>query len=360
MIMTRRRIGAIATALLAALPGISSAAHAADIGEAMFKRAMTRNVERNLVEELPDGLHVGLCGTGSPMSDTTRKGPCNFIIAGKSLFIVDMGAGAARNLGPMGVRPGATKAIFLTHYHSDHIDGLGDFLIQRWANSGANTPLPVYGPEGATDVIGAFNTAFSFDKSYRIAEHGPAMPASGFGGEPREFAIGESGAQVIWDADGVKVTAFNVDHGKIDPAVGYRFDYKGRSVVISGDTAPSENLVKNASGADILIHEALNEDMVDAMGAAFAKDGRARLQKIFREIKAIHTSPVAAAEIATRSKVKALVFSHIIPPVPSPIIEGYFMKGAREKYSGKIVLGKDGMLLSLPAGGGAMSIRSEL
>lgn len=346
--------------MVASIAAFTGSSSAADLGEAMFKRGMTRNVERNLIEELPDGLHVGLCGTGSPMSDVTRKGPCNFIIAGKSLFIVDMGAGAARNLGPMGVSAGATKAVFLTHYHSDHIDGLGDFLIQRWANSGAAAPLPIYGPEGVKEVVGAFNAAMSFDKSYRIAEHGDAMPESGFGGEAREFTTGESGAAIVWDRDGLKVTAFTVNHGKIHPAVGYRFDYKGRSVVVSGDTAASDNLVKNADDADILIHEALNEDMVDAMGSAFAKDGRTRLQKIFKEIKAIHTSPVAAAEIATRSKAKALVFSHIIPPVPSPMIEGYFTKGAKEKFSGKIVLGKDGMLFSLPADGSAMSVRSEL
>jgi ribonuclease Z len=294
------------------------------------------------------------------MSDVTRKGPCNFIIAGKSMFIVDMGAGAARNLGPMGVRPGETRAMFLTHFHSDHIDGLGDFLIQRWANSGATSQLPVFGPEGVADIVGAFNAAMAFDKTYRIAEHGDAMPTSGFGGNPRTFSIGDSGAQVVWNADGVKVTAFKVDHGKIHPAVGYRFDYKGRSVVISGDTAPSANLVRNAAGADVLVHEALNEEMIDAMGAAFANDGRARLQKIFTEIKGIHTSPVAAAEIASQAGAKTLVFSHIIPPVPSSMIEGYFMKGAKEKFTGKIILGKDGMVISLPADGSAMSVRSGL
>lgn len=356
----RRRAG-IAMGLSAfVLAAIATQSFAADIGEAMFKRGMTRNVERNLMAELPDGLHAGLCGTGSPMSDTTRKGPCTFVIAGKSLFVVDMGAGAARNFGPMGARPGATTALFLTHYHSDHIDGLGDFLIQRWANSGAKAPLPIYGPEGVREVVGAFNSAFSFDKSYRIAEHGDAMPASGYGGEPREFSTGDDGAAVVWEKDGVTVTAFDVDHGKIHPAVGYRFDYKGRSLVISGDTASSDNLVKHASGADVLIHEALNEEMVDAMGEAFARDGRPRLDKIFEEIKAIHTSPAAAAEIATRSKVKTLVFSHIIPPVPSPLIEGYFMKGAKERFDGKIILGKDGMVISLPADGAEISIRSEL
>jgi ribonuclease Z len=341
----------------AGLPG----AVAADLGEAMFKRGMARNVHRNLQAERPDGLHAGLCGTGSPMSDTTRKGPCTFVIAGKSLFVVDMGAGAARNFAPMGVRPGATTALFLTHYHSDHIDGLGDFLIQRWANGGAKTPLPVYGPEGVGEVLGALNAAFSFDRDYRIAEHGDAaMPASGFGGDPRAFAIGAGGADVVWEKDGLKVTAFNVDHGKIHPAVGYRFDYKGRSVVISGDTAASQNLAKNAAGADVLIHEALNEEMVDAMGAEFAKDGRDRLKIIFEEIKAIHTSPVAAAEIASAAKVEMLVFSHIIPPVPSSMIEGYFMKGAAERFGGKIVMGKDGLLISLPAGSDAISVKSVM
>ncbi len=354
------RIKAAAIAAASGLAVMPASSAAADLGEALFKRAMTRSIESDLVNELPVGLHVGLCGTGSPMSDTTRKGPCNFVVAGKSLFLVDMGAGAARNLGPMGVRPGAAKALFLTHFHSDHIDGIGDFLIQRWASGGATAPLPVYGPEGVNEVIAAFNTAFSFDKSYRVAEHADAMPASGYGGEPRMFSIGQSGAETVWDENGVKVTAFNVDHGKIHPAVGYRFDYKGRSVVISGDTAPSDNLVKYAANADILVHEALNEDMIDAMGAAFAKDGRARLQRIFHEIKAIHTSPAAAAEIANRSKVKTLVLSHITPPVPSPLIEGYFMKGAKAKFSGRIVLGKDGQLFSLTPDGAKVTVRSKL
>ncbi|MEZ5921971.1 MAG: MBL fold metallo-hydrolase, partial [Parvularculaceae bacterium] len=161
----------------------------------------------------------------------------------------------------------------------------------------------------------------------------------------------------VYDKDGVVITAIAVNHGHIWPAVGYRIDYKGRSAVISGDTSKSQNLAKHAKGADLLLHEALNQDMVNVMGEEFEKDGRPRLQKIFHEIQAIHATPVDAAETAEEAGVKTLVLTHLIPPLPSPILYGSFMKGASEKFSGGIVIAEDGMLFSLPAGSEKISRR---
>ncbi|MCE9522421.1 MAG: MBL fold metallo-hydrolase [Alphaproteobacteria bacterium] len=322
-----------------------------EIGAAVFQRVVSQVVGRNVTATLPDGLHVALCGSGSPMPDATRMGPCTAVIAGKRLFVVDVGSGAARNFGPMGLPTGAVEAVLLTHFHSDHIDGLGEMMMLRWAGGGNAAPLPVYGPSGVEAVIAGFNAAYVADDGYRVAHHGADInPPSGAGGEARPFSIDPAvQSVVVFENDGLKVTAFTVDHAPIEPAVGYRFDYKGRSVVISGDTKPSENLVRVATGADLLVHEALNREMVETIGAALAQSGNKRAAKIFNDILNYHTSPVEAAQIAKRAGVKALVLTHIVPAVPVAYLNALFLKGTGAAFDGPITMGEDGMIFSLPA-----------
>ncbi len=322
----------------------------AQLGEKAFKRAVTKSIGTDLISELEDGLHVYLCGSGTPMSDTSRHGPCTAVIAGKRLFIVDVGSASGRNLGPAGIVPGNAEAVFLTHFHADHFNGLGDFLLQRWASSGANEPLPVYGPAGVETVINALNTAYSLDQQYRIKHHGDVMPAGGFGGRPVTFEIGPDGRTILLDEPDLTITAFQVEHGGIAAAVGYRVDYKGRSVVISGDTSRSANLEANATGADLLVHEAVNEEMLDVMSAAFRANDDMRRVQILADIKGIHTTPLLAAESAAVADVDMLVLSHILPPVPSRFLNRYYMRGIGKAFDGEIVMGQDGMLFSLPAG----------
>ncbi len=322
-----------------------------DIGEWVYKRGVKRQMPVDVVAGLDDGLHVVLCGTGSPMPDTSRMGPCTAVIAGKRMFIVDMGSGASRNFGPMGIRAGKTEAVLLTHFHSDHIGGLGEFLIQRWANSGADAPFPVYGPPGTEPIIDATNSLMERDRDYRVKHHGNLMPQSGFGGTAVTFEPDVNGIAKLIDDGDLTITAFTVDHGAINPAVGYRFDYKGRSVVISGDTSQSAHLEKVAADADILVHEALNPDMIDAMSAGFNATDRDRLATIFQEIKGIHATPVEAAESASRANVRMLVFSHLIPPAPSIFLDRYFARGTSDVFSGEIIVGHDGMIFSLAPGG---------
>ncbi|VAV91861.1 Ribonuclease Z (RNase Z) (tRNase Z) (tRNA 3 endonuclease) [hydrothermal vent metagenome] len=322
-----------------------------DIGEWIYARGVKRQMPVDVVAGLDDGLHVALCGTGSPMPDTSRMGPCTAVIAGKRMFVVDMGSGASRNFNPMGIKSGKTEAVLLTHFHSDHIGGLGDFLIQRWANSGASTPLPVYGPPGTKSIVDATNSLMERDRDYRVKHHGNLMPKSGFGGTAVTFEPDANGIAKLIDDGDLTITAFTVDHGGINPAVGYRFDYKGRSVVISGDTSQSTHLEKVAADADILVHETLNPDMIDAMSAGFKATDRDRLATIFQQIKAIHTTSVEAAESASRANVRMLILSHLIPPAPSSFLDRYFSRGTSDVFSGEIIVGHDGMLFSLVPGG---------
>jgi ribonuclease Z len=305
---------------------------------------------------LGDGLHVGLCGSGSPMPDPARAGPCTAVLAGKRLFVVDVGAGAQKNLGLMNLPPARVEAVFLTHFHSDHIDGLGELMLQRWAGGANAAPLPVWGPTGVDQVVRGFEAAYTLDRGYRIAHHGPHVaPPSGFGGTPHPFVADRAAPDVVLiDGGGLKVTAFPVDHTPVEPAVGYRFDYRGRSVVISGDTAPSRRLEAAASHADVLVHEGLAPNLVAIQHQAAVAGGKDNLARITHDILSYHTTPEAAAGIAQRAQVRYLLFTHIIPPLPVRALEGPWLGRSRDIFHGTIRVGHDGDFLSLPAGSTAI------
>jgi ribonuclease Z len=321
-----------------------------------------RNVGRDAMKDLPDGLHVALCGTGSPFPDPTRAGPCTAIIAGQRLFIVDAGEGGARNLGYMGIPAAKIEAILLTHFHSDHIDGLGPLLLQRWGLGTFQTPTPIYGPAGVESVVDGFRAAYAQDFAYRVAHHtDQVMPPGGAGGKALPFAlppVGQGDQVVVLDGGGLKITAFRVDHAPIEPAVGYRFDYKGRSAVISGDTKKTASLVAAATGADLLVHEALQPTMVGLLQAEFEHKNMPNMGHVMHDILNYHTTPEQAAQEAQTAKVQQLVFNHIVPPLPVRYAYPAFVGDAAQYFQGPITVGEDGMLFSLPTGQTSIETRN--
>jgi len=356
-----RRIGT-ALFVLALVVGLLSWTFRKTIAVRLMQRVVTANLESNLIDELPDGPHVALCGAGSPLPDADRSGPCVAVIAGKRLFIVDAGSGASRILARSRIPQGKIDAIFLTHFHSDHIDGLGELLLQRWAGSGRAQPAPVYGGPGVEQVVAGFNTAYAQDVDYRVAHHGPQiMPRGGAGATANPIAVPPVGvAQTVLSEGDLTVTAFRVDHTPVTPALGYRFDYKDRSAVISGDTVKTANVQKFAQGVDLLIHEALSPELVAVIHRAAESAGNSRLAKITADIVGYHTSPREAAEIARDAKVGYLLYYHIVPPLPLKPLEEVFLEGTGDIYDGPITLGRDGTLITMPAGSSEIEQRDLL
>lgn len=323
----------------------------ATIAARILERGLETRLGADTVDTLEDGLHLALCGAGGPLPAPKASGPCIAVVAGQKLYMVDAGTDGIRNLGRMGYQAGTIQGVFLTHFHSDHIDGLGEVATLRWAAGGSKQPLPVYGPAGVERVVNGFNEAYAQDFVYRNEHHGDLVAdLAGAGLAARAFdkpADGEL-VTVLHDGD-LTVEALAVDHSPVDPAVGYRFTYKGRSLLISGDTSKSANIARFARGVDLLAHEALAPNLVAMMNAAAKANGNDIMAKVTHDIPDYHTSPVEAAQTARDAGVGHLLYYHIVPPLIIPGQKTLFLNGAQDIFP-DYTIGEDGVAFSLPAG----------
>ena len=281
------------------------------VNKIMTKRISDR-LNNVVMEQFNDTLSVVICGAGSPLPDPQRSGSCALVIAGDQVMMIDAGSGVSQ-ISAMGIPLGLVDHVFLTHFHSDHINSMGELMTQRWANSGKGFPIAIHGPVGTEDIVTGFNMAYGPDRSYREAHHtATVMPPSGGLAKAYPFTLPSTEGLVVLEKDGLKVTVFPVDHSPVDPAVGYKFEYQGRSLVFSGDTAKSPVVQKFAKGSDVLIHEALSRPIVELITSVATGLNRVRVTKITEDILDYHTSPVEAAEVAQAAKVPFLLFSHIV------------------------------------------------
>jgi ribonuclease Z len=322
---------------------------------AIAMRVMARGAEAAMTSDttagLEDGLHMALCGAGGPLPDPKRSGPCVAVVAGKQLFVVDAGTNGLRNLMRMRYPVGKIQAVLLTHFHSDHMDGLGEMATLRWVNGNNTQPLPVIGPEGVQQIVEGFNIAYRQDSVGRNAHHGDKVaPLSGFGMIARPFQVPAAGQlETVYTEGDVKIQALLVDHGPVKPAVGYLFTYKDRSLLVSGDTSKSDNVQKFAQGVDLLVHEALARNIVGLMHNAAAHAGADSLAKITDDIQNYHATPVEAAQLARDAGVGHLLYYHIVPPLIFPGMEAAWLDGVDEVFP-NYTLGQDGTSFSMPAG----------
>lgn len=299
-----------------------------------------------------DALRVLLCGTASPLPHATRAKACVAVFAAGRFWIVDTGSGSWNRLALLRVDGARIGAVLLTHFHSDHIGDLGEFNMNTWV-MGRPRPLLVFGPPGVERVVAGFQEAYALDSGYRTRHHGADLLPEAVGRlEPRPVpgpAEG-TGPALVLEEDGLRITAFAVDHAPVKPAYGYRFDYAGRSVVVSGDTVKSSALIEAARGADVLVHEAQANQIVARIGEAAGRAGRPRIARLMGDIPEYHTTPVEAAEAANEAGVGLLVLYHLTPPPPSRLVEWVFARGVEDVRPGAWLLADDGLLVELPIG----------
>ena len=243
-------------------------------------------------------FRVTLLGSGMPSPDPLRFGPATLIEAGSQRILVDAGRGATMRLFQLGIPIGSIDLLLLTHFHSDHVAGLPDIWLTGWLGGkfgGRTRPMRVLGPEGTLHLTRHLGEAFSADIVIRIADEG--LPADGARIDAGEFE--RDG--VIHDRDGLRITCFEVDHGdKIKPAFGYRFDYAGKSAVLSGDTRYCENLIAHAHGVDLLVHE-----------VAMTRPASMDIERI-RRVMGHHSTPADAARVFARCAPKLAVYNHLV------------------------------------------------
>jgi ribonuclease Z len=273
-------------------------------------------------------LKVTLLGTGNPRPVIERFGPSILVEAGNQKLIFDCGRGCTQRLYQQRIPFPEVTALFLTHLHSDHIVGLPDLWLTGWI-MGRNTPLRVWGPAGTQQMMKHLEEAYVFDIHIRRDVDEQLTP-SGVVVEAKDIEQG-----VVYDRDGVKVTAFLVDHGAVKPALGYRVDYAGHSVVLSGDTRYSENLIKFAQGTDVLIHEVLAANAYRSLHTALTQR---QMQKVMEH----HTKTEEAGMVFTKVKPRLAVYSHIVPPDASDLIAD-----TRKTYSGPLEVGEDLMTIDI-------------
>jgi len=327
--------------------------------------ALTRRVIGHMVASQPDelfaddALRAVLCGTGSPLPHPTRAKACVAVFAAGRYWVVDTGPGSWNRLALTRIDPARIGGVFFTHYHSDHIGDLGEFNLNSWV-AGRPGPLRVFGPPGVERVVAGFTEAYALDTGYRIAHHGAVLiPADKERMEAVPIAqLAEADERtVVLREDGLEVSAFAVHHDPVKPAYGYRFDYKGRSLVITGDTAKTDAVARAAKNADVLFHEAQSNHLIGLIGQAAGAAGRPRVAKIMSDILTYHTTPVEAAEVANAAGVRLLVLYHLNPPPPNRFVEAIFARGVAEARHGDWKLGNDGTLVELPAGSDEIVVR---
>jgi ribonuclease Z len=284
----------------------------------------------------PGDFRITLLGTGTPIPNPERFGPSTLIEAGDQKLLIDAGRGAAIRLSQLNVPLGKIDALLLTHYHSDHTSGIPDVWLTGWLESYFGTrckPFCVIGPPGAKMLMSRLEEAYAADIQIRLADE--KLPPEGVAVLVTEF----DRDGMIYEKNGVKVIAFEVDHGDvIKPAYGYRIEYGGRVAVISGDTRYNQNVIKYGAGADLLIHEVA------------AARPQLMLEAYVKRIIGHHITPQEAGMVFAQANPKLAAYTHIVllgsERVAPPTID-HIVAETRQTYSGPLEVGEDLMAFEI-------------
>ena len=271
-------------------------------------------------------MEVTLLGTGTPKPSIERFGPSTVVKANGHVFIFDSGRGATIRLQQAGIDLSKIQHVFLTHLHSDHISGLSDLWLTSWIWQRPNK-IKLTGPKGTIKLAKHLTLAHQEDMMYRATNTKLDKSVFAINGND----INTEG--VVYDNHGIKITAFLVNHHPVDPAYGYRIDSGKQSIVISGDTTYSKNLIKFSQNTDLLIHEIAAVDM-----DLLTKNPR------LKKIMAYHTSPFQAVKVLQETQPKAAVFNHVLL---FGVSSKEVLKSVQTNFDGNVRIGQDLMKISV-------------
>jgi ribonuclease BN (tRNA processing enzyme) len=271
-----------------------------------------------------------LLGTGGgPSPKKNRSAPAQVIVVNDIAYVIDCGNGVARQFVSAGLKLGSIRNVFITHHHSDHNADYGNLLLLAWSADLAHR-VDTYGPPPLERMTRQFLELNDYDIQTRIVDEGrpPLAPLI----HPHEF----TGPGLVMKDENVKVTAALVQHPPVVPAFAYRFDTADRSIVISGDTAPSDNLIQLAQGADVLVHEVMYLPALTKLLAA--ETNATRLKE---HLLAAHSTAEQIGKVATAAKVKTLVLSHFVPGGYPYLEDHVWLDAVRPHFAGEIIVGRD-------------------
>jgi ribonuclease Z len=293
------------------------------------------------------GMTLALCGTGSGLADAHRAGPCTAIVAGGRLFLVDVGPGSWESADLGGLPITALHAVLLTKLIEDDVADLSEAIVRSWLG-GRTDALAVYGPPGTARVVADVDDVVGFDVRTRLGHHEAAVLRPELAtATAHELPLASDDAAVtVLDEDGLRITAFGVGTIGGVVSVGYRFDYRGRSIVVSGHGRGHPNIGRFAAGADVLLHEAAHGEMIDYGAAMLRSLGQEREARCAHESIPYHSSPVEAAETARAAGVGLLVLTPLYPGPDTLIARWFFMRGVRDVFP-NARLGDDGFRVYL-------------
>ena len=317
--------------------------------DALFRQAIKANFGQP--PEAVEGLRVVVCGSASPLgNDPSRAQACIAVLTPEHFFLFDIGARAPQRLAQARLPLSRLNGVFLTHFHSDHIAGIPDVNLASWVQ-GRKDPLRIYGGAGVDRVVNGFNMAYSLDRGYRTAHHGEGLlPAAAGPMDPVKIRP----AGVVWEDAELTVTAFPVVHPPIEPAIGYRVDYQGRSVVISGDTNAAETLFTASKDADLLFHDALSRTLLDPMIETTQSLNVPVLPRIMTDVIDYHADVTTLPERSAAAGVRQLVLYHMVPVPVNSLAEDMFLRDLPDD----IIIAKDLHTFDLPSGSTEILVRA--
>ena len=297
--------------------------------------------------ETDDALRVFVCGSSSPLPAPGRAQACIAIVTPEHFYLIDSGAGSTTNLMASRLPLQRLDGLLLTHFHSDHIAEIYEVNLNSWVQ-GRPQPLVVMGPAGVDEVVSGINATYAMDVGYRVAHHSAELLPPELGRlHARPITPG-----VVVQSDGLKIEAIEADHAPITPAVGYRIDYRGRTVLVTGDTVITDGITAAAQNIDLLLTDALSLPIILTLAETAKKAGRTRNAKILMDVTDYHANTDSILTLVGQANVQLTGYYHMVPPPANIIMQKIYERDLPDN----VVLTDDGMWFELEVGGDEVTV----